>query len=104
MDDTQQPPGPAVVTLVHAHACHFCEEAQEALAEIEQEYPLRVEPVAAESDRGKALIGTHRAGMFPLVLVDGVYFSAGRLPRGKLRRHLQARASASASRRDGAVA
>jgi hypothetical protein len=82
------------VTLVHARACHFCEDAQAALADIAQEYPVRVALVAAESEHGQALIRAHRAGMFPLVLLDGGYFSAGRLPRGKLRKRLQARADA----------
>ncbi len=31
-------------------------------------------------------------GMFPLVLVDGAFFSVGRLPRKKLRKLLVARA------------
>jgi hypothetical protein len=31
--------------------------------------------------------------MFPVVLVDGALFSVGRLPRGKLRKLLEARAA-----------
>ena len=37
---------------------------------------------------------THGAAMSPLVLLDGAYVSAGRLPRGKLRKLLAARVEA----------
>jgi hypothetical protein len=75
----------ATITVVHAPACHFCADAREALTQLSQEFPIRVELVAADSDTGRALVGTHRPAMFPLVLVDGARFSTGRLPRGKLR-------------------
>jgi hypothetical protein len=79
------------ITLVHAPACHFCAGAQAALSELDREFPIRVELVAADSDAGTALVGTHRPAMFPLVLVDAVFFSAGRLPRRKLRKLLSTR-------------
>jgi hypothetical protein len=50
-----------------------------------REYPIRVDRVEADSAAGQALVGAHRPAMFPLVLVDGAFFSAGRLPRRKLR-------------------
>jgi hypothetical protein len=75
----------AVITLVHAPACHFCDDARAALADLAREYPLRVDLVDATSARGAALVGEHRPGMFPLVLLDGRVFSQGRLPRRKLR-------------------
>jgi hypothetical protein len=73
------------ITLVHAPACHFCADAQVALTDLGREYPILVDRVEADSVAGQALVGAHRAGMFPLVLVDGAFFSAGRLPRRKLR-------------------
>jgi glutaredoxin len=73
------------ITLVHTPACHFCADAQAALADLDREYPVRVDRVEADSDAGRALVGAHRPAMFPLVLVDGAFFSAGRLPRRKLR-------------------
>lgn len=82
---------PAQVTVVTAPACHLCADAQAALAELAQEYPLTVTVTAAESRAGQVLLGRYRTGMFPLVLVDGVFFSAGRLPRRKLAHHLSAR-------------
>jgi hypothetical protein len=79
------------VTLVYAPACHFCDDARTALTEFENEHDLAVELVAADSDEGQDLVARHRPAMFPLVLVDGAFFSAGRLPRGKLRNLLAAR-------------
>jgi hypothetical protein len=78
------------VTLVHAPACHFCEDARTALAEFEREHDLAVELFEADSDEGRDLVARHRPAMFPLVLVDGAYFSVGRLPQGKLRALLAA--------------
>ncbi len=82
------------ITLVRAPACHFCADAQDALAEFGREFPIEVDLVEAESDAGKALVAVHRPGMFPLVLIDGRYFSAGRLPRRKLRATLTRRTAA----------
>jgi thiol-disulfide isomerase/thioredoxin len=90
---------PVRVTVVTAPACHFCDDAQAALAELAQAYPLAVQMVAADSRDGQALLHAHSAGMFPLVLVDEAFFSAGRLPRRKLARLLASRAPAGAGSR-----
>jgi glutaredoxin len=82
----------ATITLVHGPACHFCTDAQAALGALDDDFEFRVDLVAADSERGQALVATHRPGMFPLVLVDGGFFSAGRLPRNKLRALLTNRA------------
>lgn len=87
---------PVRVTVVTAPACHFCDDAQAALAGLAQVYPLAVRLVAADSSDGQVLLHRHGAGMFPLVLVDGVFFSAGRLPRRKLARLLAGWAQARA--------
>ena len=84
-------PTTTMVTLVEAPGCHFCVDAQAALAELARKHPLRVDVVAADSDTGQRLIAAHRPAMFPLVLVDGAFFSAGRLPRRKLRALLAAK-------------
>jgi len=80
-----------VITIVHTAACHFCADARAGLAELGREHPLRVDYVEATTQAGLALLARHRVPMFPLVLVDGEFFSHGRLPRGKLRRLLDAR-------------
>ncbi len=92
------PPAATVVevTVVTSPACHLCEDAQAALAVLARAYPLEVRLVAAQSPAGQKLLRQHGSGMFPLVVVDGAFFSAGRLPRRKLERLLAARPGAPA--------
>jgi hypothetical protein len=90
---------PMQVTVVTSPACHFCDDAQAALAELAHAYPLEVRLVDASSAEGQALVSRHGAGMFPLVLVEGSYFSAGRLPQRKLARLLAGQASTPAGTR-----
>ena len=88
------PPAPVAITVVHSPACHFCDDARAALTDLATEFPLTVEFVDCTDPRGAALIREHRAGMYPLVLLDGGFFSAGRLPRKKLRARLSSRVAA----------
>lgn len=90
-------PRRTAVTLVHSPACHFCEDASATLAALAAAHPLDVTTHALESPEGAALVARHRPAMNPLVLVDGEFFSAGRLPRKKLLRLLERRASAAAT-------
>lgn len=82
---------PAAVTVVQSAGCHLCADARDALVEIAREFPLDVELLDAVDPRGHALIREHHAPMYPLVLVDGAFFSFGRLPRKKLRKLLAQR-------------
>jgi len=87
-----QPHGsPTAVTVVHAEACHFCDDAEQALALLAEQFALEVSVIEVDSAEGRRLVGAHRPAMNPLVLVDGAYFSAGRLPRKRLTRLLEAR-------------
>ena len=79
------------ITVVHAPACHFCDDAERALSVLATRFPLAVRVVALESDEGVLLTTKHRPAMSPLVLVDGRFFSAGRLPRKKLTALLEQR-------------
>lgn len=90
MSDT---PPPVQVTLVHAPACHYCDDAKEALTELTATWRLDVTVVELDSPEGAQLVAQHRPAMNPLVLLDGRYFSSGRLPRKKLLKVLAARAS-----------
>jgi len=81
----------ARVTLVESPACHFCHDARAALEEIASEHPLDVDAIDVRTPEGSALMQAHGAAMSPLVLLDGQFVSAGRLPRGKLRKLLAAR-------------
>ena len=94
MDSTPPAPDTVDITVVHSPACHFCDYARAVLADLATEFPLTVEFVDCTEPRGAALIRQHRAGMYPLVLLDGGFFSAGRLPRKKLRAQLTARFAA----------
>ena len=80
---------PTNVTVVHSAACHFCEDAIIALKELGQDYPLTIETIDAANPHGEALMRRHRAPMYPLVLVEGAFFSVGRLPRNKFRQTLE---------------
>jgi hypothetical protein len=79
------------VLVVSAPACHLCADAESALAELARTGSLTVRSVSASSEDGRRVVAEHRPGMFPVVLVDGALFSIGRLPRGKLRKLLEAR-------------
>lgn len=84
------------ITVVRTTACHLCADAQDALAELGRSFPIRVKVLDLDTEHGQALVGAHRPTMFPLVLVDGVFFSAGRLPRRKLRALLATEAARAA--------
>ncbi|HEX6208189.1 MAG TPA: glutaredoxin [Actinomycetota bacterium] len=77
--------------MVTAPGCHLCADAREALATLARQFPLEVREVGASSPEGLTLVAKHRPALQPLVLVDEVFFSAGRLPRRKLRRRLERR-------------
>ncbi len=77
------------VVVVTASACHLCEDALEALSGLAREFPLRVRQVDMGSPEGRALVARYRPAMPPAVVVNGELFSAGRLPRRKLRRLLE---------------
>ena len=89
-------PRPVAVTVVHSPACHFCDDAAEALQALRASYAITVSVVHIESEIGAALVAKHRPAMNPLVLVDGDFFSSGRLPRKKLVKLLQHRGAAHA--------
>jgi thiol-disulfide isomerase/thioredoxin len=80
---------PVEVVVVTSPSCHLCEDALAALAELAAEFPLSVREVDIRSPEGARIVERHRPATPPAVLVDGELFSAGRLPRGKLRRYLE---------------
>ena len=83
------PRSPAQVTVVHAPACHFCEDAEAQLAGLAQRFAMEVRRVELDSPEGRDLVARHRPAMNPLVLIEGQFFSSGRLPRKKLSRLLE---------------
>lgn len=85
------PPAVIRVTVVESEACHFCEDALAALDELAQDHELDLEVIDIGSRAGQELITRHRPALTPLVLVDGEFFSQGRLPRRKLAKLLAER-------------
>ena len=79
------------ITVVHSDGCHYCEDARVALTEISALHALNVRYFDVASPDGAELVARHRISMFPLVLVDGNFFSQGRLPLHKLLALLQSR-------------
>ena len=99
MSPTPCPSREVRVTLVEAPGCHFCADAHEALAAVAEDgHRIEVSTVNALSTEGRALMQRHRAALSPLVLVEGAFFSQGRLPRRKLVRLLEQRQAAVAPR------
>ena len=82
---------PVQVAVVENPGCHFCDDAQAVLAGLVSDgHTIEVTSLDARAADGQALMREHRAAMTPLVLVDGSFFSQGRLPRRKLLRLLEA--------------
>ena len=78
---------PVQVAVVENPGCHFCDDAHAVLAGLARDgHAIQVTSLDARAADGQALMREHRAAMTPLVLVDGSFFSQGRLPRRKLLR------------------
>ncbi len=88
---TDQTAAPMRVTVVHAPACHYCEEAESVLRDLAARWAIDVRVVELDSPEGARLVAAHRPAMTPLVLVGDAYFSSGRLPRTKLTALLERR-------------
>ena len=70
--------------MITSSGCHFREDAHVALATLADQGSIALTVIDAETPDGESLIGRHRPALFPLVLLDDDFFSAGRLPRRKL--------------------
>lgn len=81
----------ASLVLVVSASCHLCEDAQAAVTDLAPPFDLEVRIVDAASSEGWALLSRYGAGMLPLAILDGEWFSSGRLPRKKLQRELERR-------------
>jgi glutaredoxin len=80
-----------VVTLLTQTSCAFCELAKETLARLSQEQDFETEEIGLETEEGRVLGERHGILFAPGILVDGAFFSFGRLSERKLRRELQCR-------------
>jgi glutaredoxin len=91
-------PAAALVTVVESETCHFCDDARRVLTDLAVDFPLVVDTLDIRSETGRQLMALHRAAMSPLILVDGAFFSHGRLPRRKLANLLDQRFDAPTAR------
>lgn len=81
---------PVHVTVVESPSCHYCADAHEVLQQLAGcGHALEVETLDVRDPAGEDLMRRHGASMSPLVVVDGAFFSQGRLPRRKLARLLE---------------
>ena len=63
------PRSPAQVTVVHAPACHFCEDAEAQLAGLAQRFAMEVRRVELDSPEGRDLVARHRPAAVQLQLI-----------------------------------
>lgn len=82
---------PVQITLLSQSSCGFCDHAKEVLSRVGADYPLRITEIDLAGEEGQRLAA--RAGVLfaPGVLVDGEFFSFGRISERRLRRTLDQR-------------
>jgi glutaredoxin len=76
------------MTLLTQHDCAWCADGRQLLAELSKEFPLTVEEVDLDSDRGRLLATEHRLVFAPGLIADGRLIAHGRLSQRALRRDL----------------
>jgi glutaredoxin len=81
----------ARVLLLTAKDCHFCEQGRDTLHKLGREFPLDVEEVALDSERGQKLAAGFGVFFPPGLFLDGSYVGFGRVSERKLKKLLQQR-------------
>jgi|SRR5450759_2258631 glutaredoxin len=77
------------ILLLTAEDCHFCEQGKGTLDKLTREFPLDVEEVALESDRGRDLASKFGVPFPPGLFLDGTFIGFGRISERKVRKLLQ---------------
>ena len=76
---------PVQIEVVDSPGCHSCDETHRVLTGLEEDgYLIEVRSFDARTPQGQDLMQEHRAGLTPLVLVDGAFFSPGGVSRRRL--------------------
>ena len=76
---------PVQIEVVDSPGCHSCDEAHRVLTGLKKDgYLIEVRSFDARTPQGQDLMREHRAGLTPLVLVDGAFFSQGGVSRRRL--------------------
>ena len=86
------------ITILEQEQCHFCREAYALLDQLCTEYPLDIVRESLDSPAGQQLAIRHGILFAPGILIDGEFFSYGRVSERKLRRDLWRRQSLSERR------
>ncbi len=78
------------ITILTQESCPSCVKAKDTLALIKDDYPVDVVEVPIATYEGQQLALRLGIVFAPGILIDGEFFSYGRLSEKKLRRHLSA--------------
>ena len=76
------------VLILTTSDCALCEQAKQVAQRLAREYELEVREVPLRSEEGARLSDSAAAPFPPVVFLDGVPFSYGRLSERKLRKAL----------------
>lgn len=82
------------VVVVSSADCRLCERAKEALGRVGKDYPLQVREVPLATPEGRRVALESGAPFPPVILLDGLLFSYGRLSERKLRKAMASRLAA----------
>lgn len=73
------------ITLVTEPRSDFCDRAKEALHYLSAEFEIAVTEIPLVSDEGRRLAVEHAILTAPGLLIDGVFFSYGKVDEHRLR-------------------
>ena len=76
------------ITLLTQASCAFCDQTKEILSRLTTDYTLNVHEIRLDTDEGRKLAIQHAVMFAPGILIDGQFFSYGRLSERKLRLQL----------------
>lgn len=83
----------AHILILTAEDCHFCEQGKEILDKLAHDFPLEVEELSLQSERGRNLAEQFGVMFAPGLFLDGEFVGFGRVSERKLRKLLQRRAA-----------
>lgn len=84
----------AHIVVLTADDCHLCQQGKETLGKLGREFPLEVEEVALESERGRGLAEQYGVLFPPGLFLEGSFVGFGRVSERKVRKLLLRRLAA----------
>jgi glutaredoxin len=76
------------LTLLTKSDCSWCNDGRKILKELSLEFPLQIEEVSLESERGRRLATEHHLVFAPGLIADEHLIAHGRMSKRALRRDL----------------